>query len=322
MKNISSIISTTTFLSEEDGKTLPAENDVAKHDNTAKGGRVTKPKTNSSEILKRKTEAALARLAKPLQQELSFGISQWTNDRRGVPNNLVRGGLFGTNNSGKRGTLKSKTIASLSNANIVYSGEELRQDDLSVWMSILTKAKNQTLGAPIQFTGYELIKDMRWRMHTESYEKLRECIERLKLTSVKLTSKDEKAAYAGSLIRDYTFDAISEDGKPKWQVRLEPNIVSLFIESNTTLVEWEQRKEIGTRATLTLWLHTFYSTHREPIPYRVEKLHELCRSEQKHISNFITRLRMALERLIAIGFLSSYFIEKNMLYVTRAKHQA
>ncbi len=282
-----------------------------------KGGRVTALKTTSLEILQKRTAAALARTTESAQQELAFGIAHWTSDRRGVPNPLIRGGLFGTRLSTKRQSFKAEKIASLSNSNVIYTGEELRQDDLSVWMSIVNKGRNLPSGSPIMFTAYELIKDMKWRMHVESYNKLRECIERLKVTSVKVASKDDKAAYAGSLIRDYTFDAVSDEGKPKWQVRLEPSIVKLFINDNTTLIEWEQRKLIGTRATLTLWLHTFYSTHREPIPYQVEKIHELCRSDEKRITNFKARLRTSLETLIEIQFLSAFHIKNDMVYVKR-----
>jgi hypothetical protein len=284
----------------------------------AKGGRVTALKRTSMEFLAQKTAEALARTQDPAQQELGFGIERWTSDRRGVPNPLIRGGLFGTRLSAKRQSFKAEKIASLSNSTVHYSGEELRQDDLSVWMSIVNKGRGRVSGQPIMFTAYELIKDMKWRIHSESYTRLRDCIERLKVTSVKVASKDEKAAYAGSLIRDYTFDAVSDEGKPRWQVRLEPSIVKLFINENTTLIEWEQRKLIGTRASLTLWLHIFYSSHRDPIPFLVQKIHELCRSDEQRMTNFKSRLRASLERLIEIGFLASFTIKNDMVHVKRS----
>lgn len=277
-----------------------------------------KPNLSKAELfLKAKTEEALAKAYSGTQQELAFGITQWTSDRRGVPNPLIRGGLFCSRLSAARATCKSENIASLSNSNVIYTGEELRQDDLSVWMSIINKGRNLPPGSPIMFTAYELIKDMKWRIHSESYTRLKECIERLKATSLKITTKDEKAAYAGSLIRDFTFDAMSDEGRPKWQVRLEPTIVKLFINDNTTLIEWEQRRQIGTRAALALWLHTFYSSHKMPIPFTVEKLHELSKSDEKRISNFKIRLRAALERLIETNFLSSFHLKNEMVYVTR-----
>lgn len=273
--------------------------------------------SRAQQFLKAKTEEALAKSYTGSQQELAFGITQWTSDRRGVPNPLIRGGLFCSRLSATRASCKSENIASLSNSTVTYTGEELRQDDLSVWMSIINKGRNLPPGSPIMFTAYELIKDMKWRIHSESYTRLKDCIERLKATSLKITTKDEKGAYAGSLIRDFAYDAMSEEGKPKWQVRLEPTIVKLFMNDSTTLIEWAQRRKIGTRAALALWLHTFYSSHKTPIPFTVEKLHELSKSDEKRISNFKIRLRTALETLIEINFFSSYQIKNDMVFVAR-----
>jgi hypothetical protein len=284
------------------------------------GSRVKTPKKSSVEILRKRTAEALAKTYEAGQQELAFGISQWSSGRRGVPNPLIRGGLFTTKSSPVRQTFKAEKIASLSTTNVTYSGEELRQTDLSAWMSIVNKGRDLPSGAPIQFTAYELIKDMKWRIHSDSYTMLKDCIERLKFTSVKISTKDEKGAYAGSLIRDYAFDAVSDEGKPKWQVRLEPAIVSLFINDQVTLLEWEQRRQIGTKASLTLWLHTFYSSHRNPIPFQVAKLHELCRSEDQRLSNFKVRLRRSLETLVDINFLSAYQIKNDVVYVTRVAY--
>jgi hypothetical protein len=300
--------------------TLKSSTEVQADKNTDKDAGVIhdERKLSKSELfLKAKTEQALAKAYSGAQQELAFGITHWTSDRRGVPNPLIRGGLFCSRLSAPRETCKSKNIASLSHTNVIYTGEELRQDDLSVWMSIINKGRNLQLGSPIMFTAYELIKDMKWRIHSESYTRLKDCIERLKATSLKITNKDEKAGYAGSLIRDFAFDAMSDEGKPKWQVRLEPTIVKLFINDNTTLIEWEQRRQIGTRAALALWLHTFYSSHKIPIPFTVEKLHELSKSDEKRVSNFKIRLRAALERLIETNFLSSYHFKNDMVYVCR-----
>jgi hypothetical protein len=287
---------------------------------TKAGTRVSQLKKTSLEILKQKTAAALQKKTEPEQQVLQLDFPQWDDDRRGVPNPLIRGGLFTTRMSAKRLSLKSEKIASLSNSNILYTGEELRQDDLTVWMSIVNLGRDQPMGDPIYFTAYKLIKDMKWRMHVDSYVRLRGCIDRLKVTSIKVTTKDDSSGYAGSLIRDYAFDSQDNNGHDSWVVRLEPTIVRLFPFDNTTLLEWEQRKQIGTRASLTLWLHTFYSSHREPLPYSVLKIHELCKSDEKKMGNFRARVRLSLETLIIVGLLTSYAITNDVIYVKRVRY--
>ena len=254
-------------------------------------------------------------------QLLQLTFPNWDDSRRGVPNPFIRGGLFTTRKSTKRLEIKSEKIASLSNIAIMYSGEELRQDDLSVWMAIINMAKDKNIGLPVFFTAYALIKDMGWRIHVDSYQRLKDSIERMKMTSMKISLNGGRSAYAGSLIRDYAFDALDDNGHEKWMVRLEPQIANLFLYDSTTMLEWEQRKKIGTRATLTLWLHTFYSSHREPIQYSVAKIHELCKSEEKKMANFKIRLRESLERLVEIGLLETYSISNDVLRVIRRKNQ-
>lgn len=274
-------------------------------------------KQASVAILQRKTAEALDRANAANQSVLKLVFDQWNDSKRGVPNPLIRSGLFTTRVSEARATIKAEKIASLSNVDILYTGEELRQDDLTVWLSICNLGRNQPLGDPIYFTGYKLLKDMQWRMHSDSYEKLRGSIARLKVTSIQITQKNGRAGYAGSLIRDYAFDARDVNGRESFVVRLEPSVASLFGFDDTTLLEWNQRIRIGTKASLTLFLHAFYSSHQEPIPYSIAKLFELCKSEQKAYRNFKIRMRVSLETLITIGFLHSYVINKDIVHVKR-----
>ena len=276
-------------------------------------------KVSSEEFLRKRTEDALQRQAR-VDDVLQEVFPLWTEDRRGVPNPFIRGGLFTTRRSTARESIKSQRIASLSNYAINYSGEELRQDDLSLWICLLTRSRGAKIGQPIYFSAYGMIKDLGWRMHSDNYEKLRQSIERMKLTSVNVLTNNSKGGYAGSLIRDYAFDAIDDNGDVKWMVRLEPAITELFNFDSTTLLEWSQRKKIGARSTIALWLHTFYSSHSEPIPFSVAKIHELSRSEEKKMANFRIRLRQSLDKLVEIGFLLNYSITNDLVYVQKANN--
>ena len=277
-------------------------------------------KVSSEEFLRKRTEEALQRRGTSVDDVLQEVFPLWTEDRRGVPNPFIRGGLFTTRRSTARESIRSQKIASLSNYAINYSGEELRQDDLSLWVCLLTRSRNGKIGQPIYFSAYSMIKDLGWRMHSDNYEKLRQSIERMKLTSVSVLTNNSKRGYAGSLIRDYAFDAIDEKGDVKWMVRLEPAIIELYNFDSTTLLEWNQRKKIGARSTIALWLHAFYSSHSEPIPFSVSKIHELSRSEEKKMANFRIRLRQSLDKLVEIGFLVNYKIANDLVYVQKANN--
>jgi hypothetical protein len=247
-----------------------------------------------------------------LQEVLPF----WSDSKRGVPNPLIRSGLFSVRTSVKRNLIDER-VASLSNYQVNYKGMELRQDDLSVWMALIHKARKQHIDDPIFFRGGELCRDLGWRVHSESYTRIKECIERLKFTSLKIATTDDKGGYVGSLIRDFAYDALDDKGNIRWMARLESTIAKMFQNDSTTFLEWEQRKLIGPRDVLTLWLHTFFASHYNPIPISIGKLHELCKSQQKVKGNFKIRVRASLEKLVKIQFLKSYSIDIEMVSLQR-----
>lgn len=315
------------------GQRLSADSSQVLGDTDPGGGEVKTPrgtrlsrstasrKIPSAEFLQQKTQEAMLRLAaRQTAGPLQALFPEWDDDRRGLPNALVRGGLFtaaSTNSS--RPWLQDELVASLSNYSITYTGMQLLQEDLSVWLAIVNMGKSIPMGEPIHFTTYRLITDLKWRVHSETYASIKAIIERLKVTSVKINSTDQKTQYGGSLIRDFVFDDRDPNGKTCWTVRLEPATAKLFLEDTTTLFEWQIRCSLGRRASLAMWLFSFYCTHADPIPYHVEKLHELCKSGDKHIRSFKANLRAALERLVAEGFLTSYSINNDFVHVVRAR---
>lgn len=315
------------------GQSIPVESSQAGSDSEITGSRSRPPqgarlsrstasrRTSSEEFLQQKAQQAVARLAaKQTGGPLQTLFPMWDDERRGLPNSLVRGGLFtAASANSPRQWLQEELVASLSNYSVAYSGQELRQDDLSVWLAIVNMGKSKPLGEPIHFTAYRLITDLKWRIHSETYASIKAIIERLKVTSVKISSTDQKSQYAGSLIRDFLFDDRDPNGKACWTVRLEPSIARLFLEDTTTLFEWQIRCALGRRASLAAWLFSFYCTHAATIPYHVAKLHELCKSEDKHIRSFKVNLRAALERLVTEGFLLSYSIHNDVVQVARAR---
>lgn len=271
----------------------------------------------AKEFLKEKTDAALQRTQSQIEQRVLQGILPlWDEENRGIPNPFVRSGLFSVGNSEKREYVVDMVIASLSNYEIKFTGAELHQEDLSVWMSLINLAREKPMSEAIYFTGYQIIKDLGWRMHSDTYRRVQESIERLKVTGLKITTKGNKSAYSGSLIRDYAWTERDEAGNIKWMVRFEPRISALFLEDTTTLLEWSIRKKIGTRSTLALWLHAFYTTHRDPIPNSLAKIHELCRSTDT-LSSFRRNIRNALEKLVEKEFLKSYSLDNDMLRVEK-----
>ena len=86
---------------------------------------------------KRAEEAAKRSEFQIEQRILQSVLPLWDDAGRGIPNPFIRSGLFTVGSSDKRDFLKDSTISSLSTYNITYTGSELQQDDLSVWMSLI-----------------------------------------------------------------------------------------------------------------------------------------------------------------------------------------
>lgn len=297
--------------------------DAAKETKIGRGTRVRQPiKTIDQALMvarQRTAEAELQRQARVASIVLTEVLPLWSEEIRAVPNPFLRSGLFSVSHDtdANREFRDNEKIVSLSNYNIRVTGKALSQDDLSVWMSLLSMARSGPISDVVRFTGYRLLKDLGWRMHSENYVRVKESIRRLKNNGLEISSTDETKAYSGSLLRNYAFQTDEHD--TSWWVQFEPEMAKLLVSDNTTLLEWEVRKDIGSRSRLALWLHAFYASHRDPIPFRIEKIMELCGAKTKHLPTFKRDLINACEKLKAekIEFLASYEITSEDFLVVR-----
>lgn len=240
----------------------------------------------------------------------------WSETRRGIPNDLVRGALFTVGNCrSERAFRKNIKIATLSGVDVSYTGEELRQDDEDVFLQLVHLARLVPLGGSIEFTAHSLLKSLEWATNKPSYDRLKNTIQRLTATGLEISS--DTGGYSGSLIRDFTWKEEDGSSSRKWKVRLEPRIVSLFGHVKYSQIIWEKRLQLG---NLAKWLHSFYYSHANPYPMKVETIHLLCGSTTKSRAKFRQLLKKSLAELIEIGFLKDGFIKKedDKVFVTRA----
>jgi hypothetical protein len=244
----------------------------------------------------------------------------WPNAVRGLPNALARSALFNVSNrTARRRNFKQHVIASVQGINIAYTGEELRQDDEDVFLQVLHIARTTPLGDGVEFTAHGMLMELGWGRNSRGYDRLRSCLDRLKATSMTISSESGAKGYAGSLVRKFSWKA--DDGNArltKWCVWLEREIVALFGPSMYSHLEWAQRLSLS---PLAKWLHAFYMTHREPYGYKVATLHGLCGSETKQLFHFRNSLKESLELLRSIGFLKYWAIDgrTDVVNVTRVK---
>ncbi len=243
-------------------------------------------------------------------------LPAWPEARRASPNELVRSALFNVRNHNvKRRDFKDEPIAVFGDATITYRGEELRQDDLDVWLQLLHLARQQPLGEWVEFTPGAMVRVLGWPHGGASYRRLRTCLSRMQATAIAIRSKRLGKGVSVSLVRMFEWQNEGGSSLDRWRVWIEKPMHPLFAEPYYTLLEWDQRKALG---PLAKWLHGFYASHAEPYPLKVATLQAACGSEMAATKDFAKKLRRALNELKAAKFLKIWRIEKGLVHVVRA----
>lgn len=249
----------------------------------------------------------------------SFLLPSIPVDKRIIPNELIRSALFSvTNHNMVRSFVKNQKIASFRSTEIIYTGEELRQDDEDVWLQLIYLAA-QHQENKIVFRPYTLLSEIGWAQRTQYRDKLKASLTRMSATTIEIFNPQFEKGIGFSLIRKFEF--YTDDAQlNQWTVWMEPEVVKLFSElgKQYSKIHWEQRKQLK---PLAKWLHAFYSSHAEPEPIHLVRLMSLCGSKSKTLKHFKENLRCALLELIQVGFLNSdVFIDEHYyLIVSRKK---
>lgn len=117
-------------------------------------------------------------------------LALWSEDMRRLPNEIMRSALFNAGNKKKpRVYFETGDIAVLFEGRISYRGQELRQDDETVWLQLIHLAKEKALGEIVEFTPYAFCKAIGWHIGNRSYERLRDCLSRMQATALAVYSK-------------------------------------------------------------------------------------------------------------------------------------
>lgn len=236
-------------------------------------------------------------------------------DTCGAPNVIIRSALFNARNRAQlRRYFRNESIVVIGNGRITYTGEELRQDDETVWLQLIHLARYLQPGDAVEFTPYSFCKAICWPVSGNSYQRLRCCLRRLQATSMQIYSERLKEGISLSMLPVFEWrDGITNLVLKHYRVKIAPPLVKLFQE-NYTMLKWEQR--LALPDGLATWLHGYYSTHSRPHPIKLEtiKIGAGITAQPKHLLDIVKR---ALEALKGCGFLVGYRIEGDLVHVTR-----
>ena len=285
-------------------------------------------KLNSLDFLKKRTEEAKERISNSVKKLLPNNKSEqpsalpslipanWNDFRRCLPNEVVRSALFNARNRNiPRAYLKDAEIAVIGDGSITYRGEELRQDDATVWMQMIHLSKSLPLGTTIEFTAYSFCKAVKWPICKGSYERLRASLRRMQATSLAIYSNRLKEGVSMSMIPFFEW---KDTGKilKRYQVQLAPQLASLFQDMKYTQVEWEQRLNLPDG--IATWLHTYFASHKKPFPISLDSIKKGSGMTTEKTKHLRPAVEGALKNLVDVGFLKSWEVLDDVVHVVRA----
>lgn len=274
-------------------------------------------------FLQRKEEEARARKAAEPEQPASPPVAVvvqlplWAEALRCLPNEIVRSALFNARNRKQpRAYIKKTEITVIGDGRITYQGEELRQDDETVWLQLIHMAKERPLGQLVEFTPYSLCKAIGWPICKGSYERLRACLERMQATSLAVYSKRLKEGVSLSMIPIFAWQDDDKQTLKKYRVQVAPQLVELFGDVHYTQLEWSQR--LALPDGIATWLHGYFASHREPFPIKLDTIKRGAGMTTERPAKVRELIEKALIQLVNVGFLKSWKIVGELVHVKRA----
>jgi hypothetical protein len=136
-------------------------------------------------------------------------------------------------------------------------------------------------------------------------------------TAIQVSSKRLGLTVVVSMIHRAEFeDPETRSPLKHWRIWVAAEMQILFGDQAFTLISLPQRKALPDG--IASKLHSYWSSHREPYPVKIETLQKLCGSEMlpKH---FKAQLVTALRQLQDVGFLRTWDITGSLVVVQRAR---
>lgn len=248
-------------------------------------------------------------------------LPSWGEDIRCMPNEILRSALFNAKNRNQsRRYLKNEDIAVIGqSARVTYTGEELRQNDESVWLQMIHLAKKVPIGSPVEFTAYRMVQALRntkSKPNPDHVKRLIESLRRMQATSLSIYSNRLGHGVSLSMIPKFEWqDEATGCRLRKWRVWVAPELVELFGGVHFTHLQWAQR--LALPCGLATWMHGYLASHKEPMPVKLSTLQKGAGCTTDTPRKFKQLATTALVELEQVGFLRSWEIRGELVQVKR-----
>ena len=258
-------------------------------------------------------QKSLADLEKAVANRASARVIQlplWPEHKRGTPNTFLRSALFSAIQGKDRQFLKGQILAAQRGIQVKFTGQQLNQDDLTLWETLVHLAKQHPLGHSCNFTAYGLLRLMALHTGGREHRRLHDAIIRLTACAVEITHDGK--TYFGPLIQSGAKDELTSH----YAIQLNRDLIRLYGETHWTALDWQQRRKLC-RKPLAQALHAYFSSHRTPFPVKLEFLQGITGAKNSQPASFKRQTKTALDELVKIGFLDGYTITGDLVIVCR-----
>jgi hypothetical protein len=224
-------------------------------------------------------------------KELPFKpFPNWPDDRRAVPNDMIRSALFGVVKRGRRVMLNKHELPVSPGWKLYYTGQRLDQVDLDIWLEIMHRARTKTPGEEIRFTLRSVLRALGHQDGRSDYLWLKDRLDGMTLGGFSYESQDRNRSGAtGSLFRKFQIDQVSGEGV----VETNSDLRSLY--ENITYLDFGDRLALGSQ--LSKWLHALIASHVQWMPTKVKTLMLQSGVSFTRIRDFRAALKEALDEL-------------------------
>lgn len=211
-------------------------------------------------------------------------------DKRAIPNCFLRGALFGMVRKGRRALVENQPIFTMSQYQVSFSGSEMDQNDLELWDTLMYLAKARDVEHELRITLYDLCQQMRLTDSMANREAITARAKRLVFGKVSIKTLTKE--FYGGLINNVYIDTA---GDGKLVIEYNKKLAPLFTDNDYTLISADIRHLLG-ESQLARWLYNFYESHNQPIPFAIDFIHKLCRSDSE-LKGFKQKIKLSLQEV-------------------------
>lgn len=248
----------------------------------------------------------------PIDLEDTVYLPEIRNTSYAMCADILCSALFGTAKGSARTTVDGitrqdrayveTTFKTTNGAFIAFRGKELRQDDLTVLLQLISLRAGMATSCEIEFSPYAFLTNMGWSNNNISVGHLRECLMRLRQAIVIIERGGEKGEVSGFL------SEFSWEGRTHWSVQVDRRMVALLGTAPTYLII-SKRKQLS--EGLQTWLYGYIRANQCGWAVPLELIHAASGSHATNMVEFARSVREVLKKLAGIGVVTDASTVKN-----------